>query len=121
MSIWGDVFSGDALAGAAGGAATGASTTGNPWGALIGGVVGGGLGAYAHSKKNSATNAQVQNLDQIIANLRAMSNTAYDQHIQNTKKALNYLGPAQQAYSRYYGGNGAPAQVGQGVWGNTGI
>lgn len=120
MSIWGDIFSGDALAGAAGGAATGASV-GGPWGALIGGVAGGGLGAYAHGKKQSATNQQASNLDQIIKNMMAMSDTAYDQHINDTKKALNYFGPAQQAYSRYYGGQGAPATVGQGVWSNTGI
>lgn len=120
MSIWGDVFSGDALAGAAGGAATGA-TVGGGWGALAGGLAGAGLGAYAHSQKQQATDQQVQNLNQIIANLQAMSNTAYDQHIADTKKALSYFGPAETAYNRYFGGSGAPAKVGQGVWGSTGI
>jgi Na+/glutamate symporter len=119
MSIWGDIFSEDTLAGAAGGAAAGSSA--GPWGALAGGVIGGGLGAYAHDKRQSAASGQVQNLNELIANLKSMSNTAYDQHIADTKKALNYFGPAEQAYSRFYGGNGQPAQTGQGVWGKTGI
>jgi hypothetical protein len=120
MSIWGDIFSGDALAGAASGAAAGASA-GGPWGALIGGVAGGGLGAYAHDKREGAANGQVNNLNQIIANMQAMSNTSYDKHIADTKKALNYFGPAEQAYNRFYGGDGQAAQTGQGVWGKTGI
>lgn len=120
MSIWGDIFSGDALAGAGSGAAAGASA-GGPWGALIGGVAGAGLGAYAHDKREGAAQGQVSNLDQIIKNMQAMSNTAYDQHINDTKKALSYFGPAEQAYSRFYGGTGQPAQTGQGVWGKTGI
>lgn len=120
MSIWGDIFSGDTLGGAASGAAAGAST-GNPWAALGGAVIGGGLGAYSHSQRSGAAQSQVQNLDQLIANMKAMSNTAYDRHIADTKKALNYFGPAEQAYSRFYGGTGQPAQTGQGVWGKTGI
>lgn len=120
MSIWGDLFSGEALSGAGAGALAGFEA-GGPWGALAGGVGGGALGAYAHDKKASATSAQVDNLNQIIANLQAMSNTAYDQHIADTKKALSYFAPAETAYSRYFGGSGAPAKVGQGVWGNSGI
>ena len=119
MSIWGDVFSGDALVGAGSGAAAGASV-GGPWGALIGGIGGGAVGAYAHDKKEGAVQGQMNSLDQIIANMKAMSNTAYDKQIADTKKALNYFGPAEQAYNRVYG-TGTPAQTGQGVWGNTGI
>lgn len=119
MSVWGDIFSGDALAGAGAGAATGA-TVGGGWGALAGGAIGLGLGAYAHDQRANATQGQVNNLQSIINNMKAMTSQSYDQHIADLKKAQSFFGPAEMSWSRLYG-QGAPASVGQADWGNTGF
>lgn len=119
MSVWGDIFSGDTLAGGASGAVAGGSIGGG-YGALAGGLIGAGLGAFAHHEKQAATSQQAQNLQQIINNMRAMTSQAYDQHIADTQKALNYFGPAENYWSRLYG-QGTPAQTGQLDWANTGL
>lgn len=122
MGIWGDIFSGDTLAGAGSGLVTGlAASGGNPYGALAGGVIGAGLGAYSHDAKEAATAKQANNLDQIIANMKAMTGQAYNQHIQDTQKALQYFGPAENYWSKLYGSGSGPAQTGQADWGNTGL
>ena len=67
----------------------------------------------------AASGAQQQNLQSAIAQMRAASSSAYQQHIQNLDKALSYYGPAQQAWDRAYG-TGTPATVGQGSCKGTG-
>ena len=114
----GDLYSGSALGGAASGAMTG-FMVGGPVGAAIGGVGGDLVGASANSTRNNASAAQQQNLQSSIAQMRAASSAAYQQHIQNLDKALSYYGPAQQAWDRAYG-TGTPATVGQGSWKGTG-
>jgi hypothetical protein len=122
-----DFYSGSALSGAGSGAASGAllgSSISPGYGTAIGGVLGGALGlfggAYANSERDSATANQKKSLDQIMANMRAMSTKNYDKHIEQMQKALNFYGPAQQAYDRAYG-TGEPAQTGQGSWAGTNL
>ena len=117
--MWDVIFSGDTVSGAAAGARAGSQAGG--WGALVGGVLGGVAGAYGHSKKADATAQQKNSLDQIKANMQAMTAANYQAHIDNLKKAQSYFGPAQQYWSRLYGTGTGPAQVGQADWGNTGI
>jgi membrane protein YqaA with SNARE-associated domain len=112
-----DIFSGAGLSGAASGAVAGGAAGGG-WGALAGGIAGWGLGAYANEKRQQATQQQKQNLDQIMANLRAMSQSSYAQHVDDLKKAQSAFGPAEQMWSRLYG-TGQPAQQGQQDWSNT--
>jgi hypothetical protein len=122
-----DFYSGTALSGAGGGAASGA-LIGNEivpgWGAAIGGLVGGGLGLFggaaANSQRNNATAQQAKSLDQIMANMRAMSASNYDNHIQQLQKAINFYGPAQQYWDRLYG-TGEAQPAGQGSWAGTNV
>jgi hypothetical protein len=113
-----DLYSGSGLSGAASGALTG-FLVGGPVGAAVGGIGGDLVGASANSTRNNASAAQQQNLQSAIAQMRAASSSAYQQHIQNLDKALSYYGPAQQAWDRAYGA-GTPATVGQGSWKGTG-
>jgi hypothetical protein len=115
-----DLYSGTAISGAASGALAGGMSAG-PYGAVAGGLVGGGMGAYANSQKNQATSNQQKSLDQIIANMKAMGASSYDQHISDLQKALAFYGPAQQAWDRLYGTGTGAAQTGQGSWGGTNI
>lgn len=114
-----DLYSGSAIGGAASGASAG-GMIGGPWGAAIGGIGGGLLGAFASGQRRDATNAQQHNLDQIIANMHAMSASNYDQHIADLNKALAFYGPAQQYWDRLYG-SGSPMPTGQGSWSGTGV
>lgn len=114
-----DIFSGDALGGFASGAAAGASAGGLP-GAIIGGGLGVGIGSYSHYKRDQAASKQKSALDQIMANMRSMSNNNYKQHVADLRKTLNYFAPAQQVYNQFWGSS-APAQTGLGSWGNTGV
>jgi len=120
MSIWGDIFSGQALAGAGSGAVAGGEV-GGPWGALAGGIAGLGLGAYAHDAMQSATNNQVNNLSKIANNMRSLTSASYAQHISDLNKALSFYGPAQSYWSRLYGQGTGALTTGNADWGATGI
>jgi len=115
-----DLYSGSALSGAASGAIAGGAAGG--WiGAIGGGLAGLGLGAYANDTRRGATQGQQQNLDQIVANMNAMTKSNYAQHVADTNQALQYFGPAEAMYSRMYGSGTGAAQTGQQDWGNTGF
>jgi hypothetical protein len=92
-----------------------------PWGALAGGVAGGGMGAYANSQRDQATSNQQHSLDQIIANMKAMGASSYDQHIADLQKALAFYGPAQQAWDHLYSPGTGAAAAGTGSWAGTNI
>jgi hypothetical protein len=114
-----DIFSGNAISGAASGAIAGNSIVPGI-GGIVGGIAGLGLGSYANKKRDDAATKQKSALDQIMANMKAMSKNNYSQHIADLQKTLSYFGPAQQQYNKWYG-TGEAAQTGQGDWGNTGI
>ena len=123
-----DLYSGNALSGAGSGAATGAiigSEILPGWGTAIGGIAGGALGlfggAQANSMRRDATNQQLSSLDQLMANMRAMTGQNYDQHIADLEKAQAFYGPAQQQWDRLYGQGTGAAKTGQGSWAGTGV
>jgi hypothetical protein len=96
-----------------------------PWGTAIGGLVGGGIGLFGGAEANSirdkATSQQQSKLDQILANMRAMGASTYDQHIADLQKALAFYGPAQKEWDRLYSPGTGGAQTGQGSWAGTNI
>ena len=122
-----DLYSGAALGGAASGAASGAmiGSSIGPWGTAGGALVGGALGLFGGAEANSirsdATAQQSKAMAQILANMRAMGASSYDQHIADLQKALAFYGPAQQQYDRIYGTGTSGNGTGQGSWAGTNI
>jgi len=123
-----DFYSGSALSGAASGATTGAmiGSYWPGWGTAIG-AVGGGLlglagGAYANSQRSRATQQQTQNIDQVIAKMRALSASNYAGYLQGLNKALAFYGPVTQRWNKLYGTGGTgnfpavPSVGGASMW-----
>lgn len=105
-----DFYSGSALAGAGGGAASGAmigSQIAPVYGTLIGGLAGGALGLFggasANSQRNKAVANQQKNLQQIMANMRAMSSRNYSNYMAGLKKAQAFYAPAMERWNYLYG------------------
>jgi hypothetical protein len=71
--------------------------------------------------RNQATSQQSKAMDQILANMRAMGASSYDQHIADLQKALAFYGPAQQQYDKLYGTGSPGTGTGQGSWAGTNI
>ena len=121
-----DLYSGSALGGAASGAASGALVgsvvpgIGTGIGALAGGVLGLFGGASANDQRDQAAANQQKSMAQIMANMKAMGQQDYADHIQQLSKALDYYRPAQQATNAAYGGL-TQGGGGQNIWAGTGV
>jgi hypothetical protein len=105
-----DFYSGQALSGAGSGAASGALVGsqiypgyGTAIGALAGGALGLFGGALANSKRDDATKAQVNNIDQLISQFRSMSESNYSNYLAGLNKAIGFYGPATQRWNYLYG------------------
>jgi hypothetical protein len=105
MSILGDIFSGQTLSGIGTGALAGGMVGGLP-GAIIGGLGGGALGAYSAHQTDEATSNQANNLAGTMQQLQALNAQQTAQYTQGIQKALDYFGPATQAWNNAYGGTG---------------
>ena len=121
-----DLYSGSALGGAASGAASGAmlGSAAGPWGAAAGGLVGGAIGLFggasANDQRDQASANQQKSMAQIMANMKALGQQNYANHIEQLSKALDFYRPAQQATNAAYGGL-TKGGGGTDIWSGTGV
>ena len=122
-----DLYSGAALGGAASGAASGAmigSSIVPGYGTAIGGVIGGAAGllggAWSNSQRDQASANQQKSMAQTMANMKALGQQNYANHIEQLGKALDFYRPAQQATNAAYGGL-TKGGGGQSIWAGTGV